>query len=124
MKMHIVRPNERLIDISNKYNITIEEIKSANPHFRSWENIAPGAKINLPNIPQYIQDDIDNVEPFIEDYYPTIDIEKIKKNVTVEKQEVEEENKPKMKKLNYNNYYYSYYNPYNFYNRYYPNKRK
>ena len=55
MKIHIVRPNERLNDISNKYNITIEEIKSANPHFRSWENIAPGAKINLPNIPQYKQ---------------------------------------------------------------------
>ena len=124
MIVHIVRPNETIELIAKAYNLSVNEIISINPHFRSWENIAPGAKINLPNIPQYIQDDIDNVEPFIEDYYPTIDIEKIKKNVTVEKQEVEEEKKPKMKKINYNNYYYSYYKPYSYYNSYYPNKRK
>lgn len=124
MKVHIVKPNESLREISVKYNVSIEEIKSANPHFRSWENIAPGAKINLPNIPQYIHEELDNVEPFIEDYYPTIDIDKIKHKEVDELKEEKVIERPKMKKLNYNNHYYSYYYPYNIYSNFPRKKRK
>ena len=124
MKIHVVRLNETIQDIGKKYNISQEEIKKANPHFRSWENIAPGAKINLPSIPEYLQEEIDNVEPFIEDYYPTIDIDTIKQVDNIEKEPIKEEIKPKMKKLNYNNMYSYYYNPYDYYRKFYSRNRK
>ena len=124
MIYHIIKPGETIKLIANKYNLTENEIIRINPHFRSWENIAPGAKINLPNIPQYIHEELDNIEPFIEDYYPTIDIDKIK-HKEAEKTQVENViERPKMKKLTYNNHYYSYYYPYNIYSNFPRKKRK
>ena len=84
MIIHIIRPNETIEDIAEKYNLTIDEVKRANAHFRSWDNLAPGARISLPEIPQHVIDEIDSVEPFIEDYYTTIDIDNLKKIKTEE----------------------------------------
>ena len=77
MIIHIVRPNETIESIAKAYNLSVNEIISINPHFRSWEHLAPGAKLRIPEIPEYIQDEIDEVDPFIEDYYPKINIDEI-----------------------------------------------
>lgn len=117
MIVHIVKPNETIDKISKQYNVSIDEIKSANAHFRSWEHLAPGAKIKLPEIPEHISDEIDLIEPFIEDYYPELTSEVFKeKNIDElkEKSEIEEKlnasstSKTKMQKY-YKYPYFMYY---------------
>lgn len=117
MIVHIVKPNETIDKISKQYNVSIDEIKSANAHFRSWEHLAPGAKIKLPEIPEHISDEIDLIEPFIEDYYPELTSEVFKeKNIDElkEKTEIEEKlnasstTKTKMQKY-YKYPYFMYY---------------
>lgn len=124
MIVHIVRPNETIEKISRQYNLSIDEIKSANAHFRSWEHLAPGAKIKLPEIPEHISDEIDLIEPFIEDYYPELTTEVFKENNIAEltdKTEIEEKNnvesnsKKKMQK--YYKYPYFMYYGYPYYRR-------
>ena len=61
MTVHIVKPNETIELIAKKYNLSVDEIISINPHFRSWEHLAPGAKLRIPEIPEYIQDEIDDI---------------------------------------------------------------
>lgn len=126
MIVHIVRPNETIELIAKAYNLSVNEIISINPHFRSWEHLAPGAKLRIPEIPEYIQDEIDEVDPFIEDYYPKINIDeiinKIPNEVKLEEQETKKENKDIKKNYSIKNpyYYYPYYGMYN----YYPYSRK
>ena len=126
MTVHIVKPNETIELIAKKYNLSVDEIISINPHFRSWEHLAPGAKLRIPEIPEYIQDEIDDIDPFIEDYYPKINIEEIinKNSFELPTEEKEIKNEKKETKKNYPKmnpyYYYPYYGMYN----YFPYQRK
>lgn len=122
MYIHVVKPGENLDIIAKQYNLSINEIKRINPHFRSWEHLAPGARIRMPEIPEYVKDEIDEIDPFIEDYYPKINIEEIlannKESAEVTKEKEKESKKPQIKP----NYYY--YHPYyGYYNYYYQRKR-
>lgn len=129
MDYHIVLPGEKLEDIAGYYNLSLEEIKSANPQFRSWDNLAPGVKLKLPAIPEYLETELELVEPFIEDYYPTIDLNQIKQNNLVEEEVIPVSNieapkdtkKSKPKYGYYMPYYYPYYGDYR---RYYQRGRK
>jgi len=69
---HIVRMNESLEQIAKTYNLDIDEIKSSNQHIRDWEHLIAGTKLLLPSIPLVVKDELNDVEPFIEEYYPKI----------------------------------------------------
>ena len=77
MIYHIIKPGETIKLIANKYKLTENEIIRINPHFRSWENLAPGAKLRIPEMSESVLDEIDELEPFIEDYYPKINLDEI-----------------------------------------------
>lgn len=72
---HIVRMNERIEMIAKMYNIELDEIKSCNHHIRDWDHLIPGTKLLLPSIPEALTDELNDVEPFIEEYYPKISSE-------------------------------------------------
>jgi len=127
MNFHIVRTNETIEDIALLYNVDIEEIKESNKHIRIWDNLSPGLKIRLPEISESLATEIDDVEPFIEDYYPKLSPlykeEKIEDEVipvVVEKKEQSEKNNI----IKQYHYYPHYYNPYLQYYRYYYQRRK
>ena len=129
MNFHIVRTNETLKDIGLIYNIDEDEIKEANKHIRIWDNLSPGLKIKLPEIPDSLSLELDDVEPFIEDYYPKLDIllkDKIfKKEENIIKEPPKVEPKNMTKPIQYQPYYY--YPPYGYnypYRGYYNNKHK
>ncbi len=96
----------------------------------------PGTKIRVPAISEQLSDELDEVEPFIEDYYPKLEWPLPKPKITEEelpKDNVEEvikttkslpSKKPNLyhKPLIYNPYYI-YPNPY-MYNNYYRSPRK
>lgn len=129
MNFHIVRTNESLKDICLIYNIDIDEIKQANKHIRIWENLSPGLKIKLPEIPESLALELDDVEPFIEDYYPKLDFlieeKEIIKDEPINK-EISEVKKNVNKFYQYPNYFYPYgYNyPYRGYYNVYKNRNK
>lgn len=70
MKFHIVRNQETTKEILNIYSLTISELKEANRHVRDWNKLIPGTKIKIPIINEATDQDIIDMEPFIEDYYP------------------------------------------------------
>lgn len=72
MKFHIVRNNETLEDILFLYNVTKEELMEQNQHIRSWNKIVPGTKLKIPPITEAVEQDISDMEPFVEDYYPKL----------------------------------------------------
>lgn len=80
MNYHIVRTNEKLENIASLYNYTVNEIKDLNRHITSWNNLIPGTRIKLPPIPDSIVEELNDTEPFIEDYYPRIDVTKYESN--------------------------------------------
>lgn len=117
MIYHIIKPGDTIELIAKKYRLTIDEIISINPHFRSWEHLAPGAKLRLPEVSEVVKEELDSIEPFIEDYYPKVNIDEILNNVKNET--LEQENlikndvqKPKKAINKYNAYYYYPYYPY------------
>lgn len=137
MNYHIVRTNEKLDSIVNLYNITKIELIELNRHITNWDNLIPGTRIKLPAIPDALNDELNDTEPFIEDYYPKIDVSKYEsKDINVEhKYEenveenesnniVSEENIENLKSSSFTNSiklppnYSYYYNPYEYY-RYY-----
>ena len=145
MNYHIVRTNDKIETIMNLYNLTKNEIKDLNTHITSWNNLIPGTRIKLPKISDAMNDELNDIEPFIEDYYPKIDLTKYESNEeSVIKDEALEENKESIeeeknviynkeeesennivfeqpKKGNFNNSiklppnYSYYYNPYEYY---------
>lgn len=129
MNSHIVRVNEKIEKIANLYNLTVDEIKKINTHIRDWNNLLPGTKLRLPEISDMLNDEINNVEPFIEEYYPKIDKDiynKKEENITEINISNENnnhtgiiENNIKNKSHNVHNYPYPYYYnyPYNQYKR-------
>ena len=121
MIYHIIKPGETIQLIANKYKLTENEIIRINPHFRSWENLAPGAKLRIPEMSESVLDEIDELEPFIEDYYPKINIDEIIINKEKDHEKPKEINQvvnDKTKK-NINKtssyYYYPYYPHYNYF---------
>lgn len=133
---HIVRVNEKIEKIASIYNLSVDEIKKINTHIRDWNNLLPGTKLRLPEISDILNNQIDNVEPFIEEYYPRINkdsyvqkedeiipIEPVKNDNYI-KEPIEHKKKNKMSNM-YNNPYAYYYNyPYNQYKRITNKKRK
>lgn len=133
MNYHIVRNGDNLEKIAAIYNLEPIEIKEVNPHIRSFENLVPGLKLRLPEIPDSLAIELNDVEPFIEDYYPKLpNIEKpVEEKLTAQIENSTEElaskpptinKKHNKNQSNYNKYNY-YYNPY-FYYPYYNMYRK
>src|SRR5690554_3078927 len=72
LKFHIVRNNETLEDILFLYNLTKDELMEQNQHIRSWNKIIPGTKLKIPPITEAVEQEVSDMEPFIEDYYPKL----------------------------------------------------
>ena len=70
MKFHIVENGERVKDILFLYSLNIDELKECNRQIKFWDKLIPGTKIKIPVIPESVDNDIMEMEPFIEDYYP------------------------------------------------------
>ena len=145
MNYHIVRTNEKIDSIINLYNLTLDEIKDLNTHISNWNNLIPGTRLKLPSISDALTNEINDIEPFIEDYYPRIDIKKyessnqkedmeepineqeIDKKTSSEDNEYQTEDVKEIveEKIDKNNDYYNsinlppsykyYYNPYDYY---------
>ena len=98
MNYHIVRTNESLEKIALTYQLSPTEIRSLNLHIRDWDHLIPGTKLKLPAIPTTVQDELDDVEPFIEDYYPRVEMPFTSMSQETPKMEKMWENTPKMTK--------------------------
>ena len=70
MKFHIVRDGETIKDIMFLYSISEDELKEDNRHIRKWDRLIPGTKLKISVITKSDDEDIMQMEPFIEDYYP------------------------------------------------------
>ena len=88
MKFHIVGNGESIEDILNGYDITFDELKNENKHIRIWHNLIPGTKLKIPVLTETIIEEINEVEPFIEDYYPKIKVEEEPYTLVEEETEV------------------------------------
>lgn len=121
MNYHIVRMNEKIEKIAHNYNLTVDEIKVLNQHISNWDNIIAGSKLILPNIPERIKDEINDIEPFIEDYYPKIS--DMNFNKIEEEKEIKENNEdvlPSQENKTSSTNTYKKPTPYKYYNSYYP----
>lgn len=136
MNYHIVRTNDVVNTILNMYNLTMTELVDLNKHITNWNNLVPGTRIKLPAISEAITEELNDVEPFIEDYYPKIDLtrfeskdESIEEEINFETIYTKEEplynkeeeiisNDENKKNSNFTSSIklpYNYYNPYNYY---------
>ena len=70
MKFHIVRNGETLEKIMFLYQVKEDELKEANRHIKNFKNLIPGSKLRIPIISEVIDNDVLEMEPFVEDYYP------------------------------------------------------
>lgn len=75
MKFHIVRNKETLEDILYIYNLNKDELIENNKHIRVWDKLIPGTKLKIPSIPDSVDLEVTDMEPFVEDYYPQINEE-------------------------------------------------
>ena len=97
MTYHIVRMGETIDKIVAIYQVDLDEIKSINKYVRNWEHLIPGTKLRLPEIPESLNVELDNDEPFIEEYYPKIDINNYE-NFSKGNQNITQELKEKVNK--------------------------
>lgn len=74
MKFHIVSNRENIEKIAFLYNMDVEEIKKENRHIRDFYNLLPGTKLKIPVLSENVMSEINEFEPFIEDYYPKYDL--------------------------------------------------
>lgn len=72
MTFHIVRMDEKIEKIALNYQLDIEEIKEYNKYIKDWNHLIPGTKLRLPEISNVLNEELDNYEPFIEEYYPKL----------------------------------------------------
>jgi len=70
MKFHIVREGETIKDIMFLYSVNEDELKEDNRHIRKWDRLVPGTKLKISVITKSDDEDIMQMEPFVEDYYP------------------------------------------------------
>ena len=75
MKFHIVGNNESVKEILDSYDLSLDELKKENKHIRLWNYLIPGTKLKIPVLSESINQDINDMEPFIEDYYPKLKVE-------------------------------------------------
>ena len=87
MKFHIVGNGETIEDILNGYDITFDELKNENKHIRIWHTLIPGTKLKIPVLTEAIIEELNEVEPFIEDYYPKIKVDEEEFTLVEEKKE-------------------------------------
>ena len=72
MTFHIVRMDEKIERIALNYQLDIDEIKAYNKYIKDWDHLIPGTKLRLPEISIALNEELDNYEPFIEEYYPKL----------------------------------------------------
>ena len=72
MTFHIVRMDEKIERIALNYQLDIDEIKAQNKYIKDWDHLIPGTKLRLPEISIALNEELDNYEPFIEEYYPKL----------------------------------------------------
>lgn len=72
MTFHIVRMDEKIEKIALNYQLDIDEIKEYNKYIKDWNHLIPGTKLRLPEISNVLNEELDNYEPFIEEYYPKL----------------------------------------------------
>ena len=72
MTFHIVRMDEKIERIALNYQLDIDEIKAHNKYIKDWDHLIPGTKLRLPEISIALNEELDNYEPFIEEYYPKL----------------------------------------------------
>lgn len=90
MKFHIVGNGESIKDILDGYEITIEELKNENKHIRNWNYLIPGTKLKIPVLTEALVEELNEIEPFIEDYYPKIKLPEEEYSLIDEQQYFEE----------------------------------
>lgn len=100
MKFHIVGNGETVEDISRGYDITVDELKNENKHIRIWNYLIPGTKLKIPVLTEAIVEDINEIEPFIEDYYPKITLEEEQFPIENPSEEIIEETYPIENEIN------------------------
>ncbi|XMB66179.1 LysM peptidoglycan-binding domain-containing protein [Mycoplasmatota bacterium zrk1] len=69
MIFHIVKQSDTIKDLIFKYGVDKSEIISSNQHISNWDTLIPGVKLKIPIINERLIEHLDEVEPFIEDYY-------------------------------------------------------
>lgn len=129
MTFHIVRMNEKIEKIALNYQVELEEIKELNRFIKDWNHLIPGTKLRLPEISTALNEELDNEEPFIEEYYPTllfkeydqVEVENVKQE-EIKTDVIKEETTKKTQELVLPNNQYNangnlqfYYNPYYYY---------
>ena len=137
MTFHIVRMDEKLEKIALNYQLDVEEIKANNKYIKDWNHLIPGTKLRLPEISNVLNDELDNYEPFIEEYYPKLSNnynydaeEHVNPIIDETVQKVSAEEKGQTQKLvlpqntGYPQYSYYYQYPYYYSNRYYKKSKK
>lgn len=137
MTFHIVRMDEKLEKIALNYQLDVEEIKANNKYIKDWNHLIPGTKLRLPEISNVLNDELDNYEPFIEEYYPKLSNnynydaeEHVNPIIDETVQKVSAEEKGQTQKLvlpqntGYPQYSYYYQYPYYYSNRYYKKTKK
>lgn len=72
LKFHIVRIKETLEDILYIYNLSKDELVEQNKHIRVWDKLIPGTKLKIPPITNAVDLEVSDIEPFVEDYYPSL----------------------------------------------------
>lgn len=94
MTFHIVRMNEKIEKIALNYQLEIDEIKEMNKYIKDWNHLIPGTKLRLPEISNILDEELDNEEPFIEEYYPKLDYSKYEYAKNEEQIDQQEQNIP------------------------------
>lgn len=90
LKFHIVRTGETVEDILFLYNLTKDELLEENRHIRVWDRLIPGTKLKIPPITEAIEEEVNEMEPFVEDYYPKLNDEHLEITEDVPFPEAEE----------------------------------
>lgn len=95
---HIVKQNERILDILNNYHLTIDDLKKYNTHITDFNNLIGGTKLMIPLLKQEVVQILDKTEVFVKKYYPKITDEIIPdvaefENVVDQKKSLDEERK-------------------------------
>lgn len=88
MRFHIVSMGETMERIMALYELNQDELIAENKHIKVWNKLVPGTKLRIPTITETIEQDIKEMEPFIEDYYPVI---KKEEDIPVLEEETKEE---------------------------------
>ncbi len=89
MIIHYVKNGEHVSDILKNFNIEFEELKKYNQHITNFNQLPVGTKIKIPAITKEIYEEMNTVEPLIEDFYDLGD-NKDKKDLTTEKENDDE----------------------------------